>query len=354
MDPETEISPGKRVHDWTALRPKLNNADDAVAWEEAVGILRGRLESRVVEPLRQLMNAPWSVQHGVGFALAALDCLLIDTIQSFKEGRAVGGARPKPARSFSSFLRSSAFAQQLSSSARTEFFDAIRNGVMHDLETRHGWLIRESHPDGARVVDRRPVPQRGFILYRTNFHRALEQEVETYLTALRNDEGDFRTNFLRRMDSICGLSTPPLRIRYFAYGSNMDPMVMKREGVRSATPIGIGHASGYRVVFNKISAKHGAAANLQLDEETNSAWGCLYDLERDEFDRVKKKEVGYFDRTIDVELDSGEKTEAQVFVACSASVRVGRPSAQSVCSALKATATERSTQRARLPVGCLE
>ncbi|HEX8985383.1 MAG TPA: hypothetical protein VF767_08125 [Bryobacteraceae bacterium] len=76
MDARTELASGFTVARYTVLRPILTgDAPSPDAWSELLD------------------------------AVLALDCLLIDTIQSFREGRVTTG-EVSPAHSFKTFLAS--------------------------------------------------------------------------------------------------------------------------------------------------------------------------------------------------------------------------------------------------------
>src|SRR4051812_40530692 len=99
MTPDTRISPRFRSSDWATLRSDLNDPGNVSAWAKAVEILHDRIESRFLEPIDRLRDTPESADLGFGFAMLALDCLLIDTIQSFREGR-LKGSEARTARAF--------------------------------------------------------------------------------------------------------------------------------------------------------------------------------------------------------------------------------------------------------------
>ena len=84
----TELASGFTVKDYKDIRDRLL-ADDAEAWALALGVLRRRVSERVLKPVEALAQHDQEepMPFRPGFAIVALDCLLIDTIQSFREGR---------------------------------------------------------------------------------------------------------------------------------------------------------------------------------------------------------------------------------------------------------------------------
>lgn len=70
-------------------------------------------------------------------------------------------------------------------------------------------------------------------------------------------------------------------MRYFAYGSNMDPQHMANRA-HSAQAVGPGRLDGFRLEFNVYSTEwEGGAANLELDPESH-VWGVLWEVDQEE------------------------------------------------------------------------
>jgi len=69
-------------------------------------------------------------------------------------------------------------------------------------------------------------------------------------------------------------------VRYFAYGSNIDPRSMA-EACPTATPVGAGRLEGYRLGFNVYSDRwEGGAANIDPDVEAH-VWGVVWEVDAD-------------------------------------------------------------------------
>jgi gamma-glutamylcyclotransferase len=70
-------------------------------------------------------------------------------------------------------------------------------------------------------------------------------------------------------------------IRYFAYGSNMDPKIMESHSPE-ARALGPGKVDGYRVEFNVFSERwNGGAANLEPDPN-GYVWGVVWELSEED------------------------------------------------------------------------
>lgn len=74
-------------------------------------------------------------------------------------------------------------------------------------------------------------------------------------------------------------------IRYFAYGSNMDPRVMQRT-VPQARAVGPARLEGFRLEFNVYSDRwEGGAANLEPDEDAH-VWGVVWEVGEDDLEKL--------------------------------------------------------------------
>lgn len=192
-------------------------ANDEAAWTCAVEVFERRIRERFLSCIEALAVADsWSdrkVQAGAppdgstlpedngreivvpGFAIMALCCLLIETLQSFRKTR--GGQSSTEV--FKEFLQLPAFNGQFSDDGIVKHFvRGIRDGILHDAETR-GWVIWRDEPEG-RILEREGD---GYALNRSEFYRALKTEFEEYLEELRDPGNqERRSRFRDKMDDI--------------------------------------------------------------------------------------------------------------------------------------------------------
>ena len=107
-----EIAVGFTTAEYQRIRGAVDPEDPTTpSWTEVISAFRRRMEERFVRPIAQLL-ALASDETVPGFAVLALDCLLIDTLQSFREGRATTG-EVSPAKSFTTFLRARRVAAEI-------------------------------------------------------------------------------------------------------------------------------------------------------------------------------------------------------------------------------------------------
>lgn len=282
---KTELASGFTVGRYHELKPSLL-AQDSASWEEVIAAVVRRIEERYLAPIRDLE------QHDAlplrqrptraGFAIVALDCLLIDTIQSFREGRSET-AEISPSRSFEEFLFAAAFSD-FSNRDRGSFFQNVRNALLHNGETRSNWKIRI----GTRTMVTREGTTR--LLNRRLFHAAVLAEWNSFCALVSSRDELTRIAFLRRLDALSGLG--PEWQYYFAYGSNLLAAECARDA-KDAVSRGRAFLPRHRVVFTKHSTtRNGDAASLVRDD-CSVAWGYVYRVSRADVDALQRREVGY-------------------------------------------------------------
>jgi hypothetical protein len=215
VDDQTEIASSFTVGKYRQIRLNLDaSAPCTEDWQAVFGAFKRRIRERFLRPIRELakhdkkcLKAGIKLVDGRGLPYApgasilALDCLLIDTIQSFREGRGLT-ATISPARSFKEFLRSSNGFSDFTSRDREDFFGDVRNGLLHNGETRGNWKFRIDVP---RLLIK---DQQSRTINRRIFHARIVREFRQFcwsLTSVGDSAIEAKDHFLRRMDAICGV-----------------------------------------------------------------------------------------------------------------------------------------------------
>jgi hypothetical protein len=212
-----EICRGFTDDQWRALRNRLDG-DDEPAWNCAVEVFSRRIRERFLSCVESLEDSdshhrvpissgaapdcstlPADVGGRIvvpGFAIMALCCLLVETLQSFREGQ--GSQKTK--KIFKEFLKRPAFGREfVDDSVASSFAEGVRNGILHEAETRR-WVIRRNEPAG-RIV--RELGHGRYLLNRVEFCRAVKAEFEGYAAELREPaKKDLRKKFLKQMDDV--------------------------------------------------------------------------------------------------------------------------------------------------------
>lgn len=288
------------------LRANLSAEEtDTAEWQELLKAFRRRIHERFLKPISELARHDKKDVPPTrpGAAILALDCLLIDTIQSFREGRETTGEM-SPARSFKSFLTHPRFSD-FNSEDRSDFFGDVRNALLHNGETRKNWkfridkaqLLEKDKQTGTRTINRR------------FFHERVVREFRRLCSDLQVDV-DTRKAFLLRMDALCGVPVPGLRNFYFAYGSNLLERELKRDA-DEAQSVGVAFLPGYQLEFTKHSmSRNGDAASIR-EHAGRMVWGFVYRMNDADKKSLKQREEGYREISVRVWLKDGENFKVQ-------------------------------------------
>ena len=115
-------------------------------------------------------------------------------------------------------------------------------------------------------------------------------------------------------------------MKYFAYGSNMDPERMKERGIDFSKRV---HAilKGWRLKFNKVASRNPdeGYANIEMDDG-GVVEGILYTIKNSDIEKLDRYEgypIHYKKLKVKVRLYSGEDEEAITYVANPDKVREG-------------------------------
>ena len=149
--------------------------------------VKERLQERYIDPVKALGS-----DEKNGFAIMALSCLLMETLESFYRGW------PKSANSELAFC--SFFDRQRRFNAfrgyAKGFYKNVRCGILHQGETTGGWSITRQR--GKPLFD-----PKGPQLHATKFHNHLALCVDEYSNDLQNTplHNALWVNFFKKMDA---------------------------------------------------------------------------------------------------------------------------------------------------------
>lgn len=186
------ISPHFCINDWTILSFSTEND-----WEKGIDIFEDRIRGRFLKPITYFETYKYA-----GFAVLALDCLLIETLQQFKKG--VSDTPWGESESyFVDFLTKTSFKKYFDADLAKFFYRQIRCGVLHQAEIK----------GSSRVFVHQDIPlvkwskdKKGLIINRKLFHNQLIIEFKNYLSQLKVSnppDVHLRTNFRKKMNFIC-------------------------------------------------------------------------------------------------------------------------------------------------------
>ncbi len=247
----TVLGEGLAVADWQRLRDRLDPARYDEQWERAFRAIEQRFAARFIEPADALLALDEQdvtvFPTGRGFAVLALDCLLVEMLHGYCSGSHTEYG--ETAGAFEAFLSEEAmFGADPALAARIPSFGrAVRNGLLHDGETREGWLIWKGRPDGPIA---RALSDGRAVVYRDAFHWAVRHRLSAYFTRLRGaseENATLRARFRDRVDQLCEESAPPdparQRGRWKAEPMprwSFDQLTKRDERIRNFMPGGLG------------------------------------------------------------------------------------------------------------------
>jgi hypothetical protein len=198
-----KIAHGYSAEQWKALRLDPD-APSGADWQVAIAIFDARIRGRFFAPADALIASEEGRSGKTfGFAILAIDCLVIETLQGFREG--VVNHNGKSKELFTRFVLAwDAFMDCLPQNGDPEklalrLYSDCRCALLHSGSTDNDLRVGVSGPTfkfrGAQVQ----------WINRTSLHQKLKREFDGYLVGLRApDGGMLRKNFKKKMDAICG------------------------------------------------------------------------------------------------------------------------------------------------------
>lgn len=205
-DSNVYIAGWKTAADWAAFRDMLVVGGGGDAWQRAFReYFQTRLDLRYLKPIRILQEH--GTFQGEGFSILALQCTLVEFLESTVQGVNYRYVRPherlgtyeynSSSDLFASFLcKRHPFTRYFDELLAREFYREIRCGLLHEARTKGGWKVWAHASDGA-VVDRARR-----IVYRNNFQNALDQFIRWYHDALPRDVA-LQQAFMRKFNNLC-------------------------------------------------------------------------------------------------------------------------------------------------------
>jgi hypothetical protein len=187
---EINISPNYNKDSYLNLNLSLQSSQSD--WNTAVAILKDRIEGRYFNQIALLSNDI----NANGFTIMALNCLLIETLFQFRDGKE---ETPRPnSKTYPAFLLqefSSAFKDRQTAES---FYSNIRCGILHSAQTKNE----------SRLSDREDVvvilEEETLVVSVKGISSMLKAYFEHYLQKLSNpNEVTLRNNFINKMKFVC-------------------------------------------------------------------------------------------------------------------------------------------------------
>jgi hypothetical protein len=191
-----KIAPDIDSSEWTSL--KLDDPR-SVDWVRAIEIFKTRIAGWYVDATDLLIETDESklpTERRFGFVVMAIDCLLIETLAAFREG--LTDTQKQSKRIFSNFLATqSLFGNHFTVTRAEQFYSEFRCGILHQAEVGGAsrvWSVGEVIRDDSGKLT----------VNRTEFHKLIKAEIESYAQELENpSDAGLRANFREKMNFIC-------------------------------------------------------------------------------------------------------------------------------------------------------
>lgn len=218
----TALSSKKTVGDWKAIQPQLAAGAPPEIWKQVLeDFYNDRLKTRYLDPIKAISGLKLS--KGEGFAIVAIQCSLVEFLESCFQGINYDHQKPTrgrlrdfclrffpwfksvphhtykdSAKIFISFLTTrDPFRQCFKTKALArDFYKSVRCGVLHESRTKGAWLVHDT--SGSALI----VDPAGPILYRDDFQDAIERFIAAYVAVVPN-EPQLQQAFIRKFDHLC-------------------------------------------------------------------------------------------------------------------------------------------------------
>lgn len=191
-----QIAPDYTAEEWNALDLDGGNEGD---WEVAIQVFSSRIHARYIDPVDILIDVESELESNkrrFGFTILAIDLLLMETLQAFKDG--LPDTIHKSRQVFKKFLQESPnFSPYFpDDGSRQKFYEEFRCGILHQAEVQGKtlvWSLGELYEQADDLA----------IINRNEVHAKLKQDIAHYIDALKNPQNvELRNNFLLKMNAI--------------------------------------------------------------------------------------------------------------------------------------------------------
>ena len=188
---EINISPIYNKDSYLNLNLSLQSSESD--WNTAVTILKDRIEGRFLNQIDLLSNDI----NANGFTIMALNCLLVETLYQFKEGKDKTPSRCNK-EVYSNFLTQEFPLVFNTKNIAESFYTDIRCGILHSAQTKNE----------SRLSDREDVivtfDGNTLIVSVKGVSSLLKSYFERYLQKLSDpNEVTLRNNFINKMKFVC-------------------------------------------------------------------------------------------------------------------------------------------------------
>jgi len=168
------------------LKKWLHDKDDA-SKEKIIKLIYHRFTNRYVKHLKKIDS---------GFLKMAVSCLMIETIESFKQGKKDTKGRGVGQKMFEDFFKTEEIYFPGFKDIHSEFYSSIRCGILHQAETTKAWRILKKDA----LLDKTNKT-----INATKFVSSLEKSLDKYIQDLKTQDFNSQIwkNAILKLDDIC-------------------------------------------------------------------------------------------------------------------------------------------------------
>jgi hypothetical protein len=209
VNSDFEIAPGFKASDWKSLTLDEKKPDKG-SWSAAINAFSCRLRDRFVVPadeLERLGKSPSGGNQRFGFAILALDFIVLETIQGFREG--LPDHKKVSKKLVTSFLKGwGLFVCDLPLKSdpdelACQVYVNCRCALHHQGATADKLKVKVSgktfdwNGENLQAINRK------------KFHQGIKAELSRYVAELSSlNQPKLLTNFKNKMDYIAGIKPP--------------------------------------------------------------------------------------------------------------------------------------------------
>lgn len=187
---EVNISPQYNRDDYHNLKLSITSSESD--WECAVSILKDRMRGRYINQIDSLSNDI----NANGFAIMALNCLLIEALYQFENG--LKETKSSNKEKYANFLKQMDSASFSVGTVAEDFYTHVRCGILHSAQTKAE--SRLSDREGFVVT----IENNVLIVSVVGVTNLVKNYFNSYAgRLLDSNETELRKNFIKKMTFIC-------------------------------------------------------------------------------------------------------------------------------------------------------
>ena len=187
---EVNISPQYCRDDYHNLKLSVTSCESN--WECAVNILKDRIQGRYINQIDLLSNDI----NSNGFAIMALNCLLIEALYQFENG--LKETKKSNKKEYANFLKKLDAVSFSDGSTAEDFYTHIRCGILHSAQTKAE--SRLSDREGFVIA----VENNVLIVSVAGLSNLVKNHFNSYVNRLLDpNETELRKNFIKKMTFVC-------------------------------------------------------------------------------------------------------------------------------------------------------